>query len=294
MLPAPDPLFPEEPDRARFDTVLGWIASWFNVLPLDEAVSCLERGSLPERAAAITFDDGYADNYTVALPVLKHHGLGATFFIATAYLDGGCMWNDQVITAIRTCTSDRVDLGTIGLGSWSLGSARERRTAIDAIIGRLKYADSDHRGDLAKEVVAATRTETPGDLMLSSQQVRELRAAGMGIGAHTVTHPILARVSLEVASREVAEGSEMLRGLIGDPIEFFAFPNGKPGIDYLREHVDLLRGHGFRAAVSTSAGVAGQGADIMQLPRFTPWDRKRARFGLRALGNLWSAPIQLH
>jgi len=79
-----DPLFPEVPDTRRFARVLTWLKGWCNVLPLDKAVERLSRGQLPERAAAITFDDGYADNYTEALPVLREHGMSATFFVATA------------------------------------------------------------------------------------------------------------------------------------------------------------------------------------------------------------------
>ena len=89
VLPEPDPLAPELPDRVRFEQILQWLKSWLNVLPLDQAVRRLSTGTLPERAASITFDDGYADNCTVALPLLLKHGLPATFFIATGFLDGG-------------------------------------------------------------------------------------------------------------------------------------------------------------------------------------------------------------
>ncbi|MCU0943281.1 MAG: polysaccharide deacetylase family protein, partial [Hydrogenophaga sp.] len=97
VLAQPDPLFPGVPDVRRFDEVCRWLARWFRVMPLDEAVRALKRGNLPARAAAITFDDGYADNHDQALPVLRAHGLPATFFVATGFLDGGRMWNDTLI-----------------------------------------------------------------------------------------------------------------------------------------------------------------------------------------------------
>ena len=101
VLPRPDPLFPGVIDAAGFDAICRWVKGWFNVLALDDAARRLRDGSLPERALAITFDDGYADNHDVALPILLRHGLPATFFIATGFLDGGRMWNDTVIESIR-------------------------------------------------------------------------------------------------------------------------------------------------------------------------------------------------
>src|SRR5438876_5084025 len=81
-----DDLFPNAMHAAIFHERMLWIRSWFNVLPLDEAVTALRKGTLPARALAITFDDGYADNCTMALPILRQLGLHATFFICTAFL----------------------------------------------------------------------------------------------------------------------------------------------------------------------------------------------------------------
>ena len=113
VLPETDPLFPDEPDALRFDQVMGWVKTWFNVIPLDAAVDSLKARNLPARALAITFDDGYADNRTVALPILKRHGLSATFFIATGYLNGGRMWNDTIIEAIRGSKAKILELDHI-------------------------------------------------------------------------------------------------------------------------------------------------------------------------------------
>ena len=73
VLPTSDPLLPAEPDAVLFDSQMALLARIFNVLPLEEALSKLRRGELPARALSITFDDGYADNLDVAVPILQRH-----------------------------------------------------------------------------------------------------------------------------------------------------------------------------------------------------------------------------
>ena len=151
VLLSADPLFPQEVDAARFDRICGWLRAWFNVLPLDEAVRRLSAGTLPARSLAITFDDGYADNHDIALPILRRHGLTATFFIATGYLDGGRMWNDTIIESIRHSALDAIDLQDVqdvqgmSLGAHSLLTLAQRRAAIDTIIPRVKHLPAARR-----------------------------------------------------------------------------------------------------------------------------------------------------
>lgn len=291
-----DALFPEEVDRLEFDRICGWLRRWLNVLPLDEAVQRLARGSLPARAAAITFDDGYADNHDVALPVLRAHGLSATFFVATDYLDGGRMWNDTVIEAVRRCKADSLQLDLPGSGGQrlELGSSTARRAAIDRVLRAIKHLPAEERLAATREVAERAGQELPADLMMSAAQVRALSAAGMLIGAHTASHPILSRLGDEQARDEIVRGRAVLQDLTGTAVSLLAYPNGLPGRDYCARDVALARALGFHAAFTTSAGAAGPGcADLMQLPRFSPWDRTPFAFGARLLRNLSTAAVTL-
>lgn len=292
VLAAPDPLFPGEVDANTFDRICGWVAELFNVLPLDVAVERLRRGDLPARALAITFDDGYADNHDTALPILQRHGLTATFYIATGFLDGGRMWNDSVIEAIRRCTQpilDMTPLGFDGLGELPLSTAGERRAAIDALLARIKYRPVAERLQLVSLLERISGAEMPEDLMMSSDQVRAMHNAGMQIGAHTVSHPILAKLDSDVALQEIAQSRLRLESLIDAPVRMFAYPNGVPGKDFTAESVALVKKLGFDSAVTTGWGAARGDADPHQLPRFSPWDRSRSRFALRMMRNLWSS-----
>lgn len=293
VLPQVDPLFPDEVDAARFDELLRWVRSWFNVLPLDEAARRLQEGSLPARAAALSFDDGYADNHDVALPLLKKHGLPCSFFVATGFLDGGRMWNDTLIEAVRRTALPTLDLRGLqdvrgeDLGQHALGDTAGRRAALGQLIERVKYLPPKPRLACVNAIAARAEVNPPDDLMMSSEQVRALHRAGMQIGAHTVSHPILAKLDANQATDEIGRSRDVLQSLLGEKVGMFAYPNGKPGTDYLPDvHPAIVRELGFDAAVSTRWAAARRGDDVFQIPRFTPWDRGRTKFGLRLLRNL--------
>lgn len=286
VLPAPDPLFPDEPDATRFAEILGWIGRAFDVLPLDQAVVALQAGRLPPRALAITFDDGYADNYTVALPVLQRFGMHATFFVASGFLNGGRMWNDTVIEAIRACRATEVDLSPLGFGRYDLSSPAARRRAIDRLLPPIKYLAPEERLACVGRIAERCEAVLPDDLMMTSSQLRALHDVGMAIGGHTRSHPILARLADDEARAEIEGGKADLQAMLGSELSLFAYPNGKPGADYLACHAGMVRNAGYAAAVTTAPGAARQGSDVFQLPRFTPWDRTALRFGLRMVANM--------
>ena len=280
VLARPDPLFPGEVDAALFERQLRLLKRFYAPLPLAEAVQRLQDGSLPARAACITFDDGYADNAQVALPLLQRHGLHATFFIATGYLDGGQMWNDTVIEAVRQAPAPVLDLRALGLDCLPVAELAQRRAAIATLLGQLKYLPFDRRQQLAMQIRRQAGATAGAPAMLSTAQLRQLHAAGMELGAHTVSHPILSTLPEQEARLDIANGKHQLESLIQAPVTLFAYPNGKAGRDYGASHVAMVHSLGFKAAVATDWGVArpGAGLDLLQLPRFTPWDRGRLAF----------------
>jgi peptidoglycan/xylan/chitin deacetylase (PgdA/CDA1 family) len=289
--PEPDLLFPDEPTPDSFRQRLLWVRDWFNVLPLDRAVALLRSGKLPARAAAITFDDGYADNATVAAPILQDLGLEATFFIASGFLDGGRMWNDTLIESVRRCAAASLDLTDIGLGHLDLSTLEMRRRAIGSIVGALKHLLPDERQRRVEVVASVAGANLPDALMMTSAELRRLAAMGMGVGAHTVHHPILATLDDRAARDEIAGSREHLQGIVRQPITLFAYPNGRPGADYGRRDVELARSLDFDASFTTSPGASRMGDPLHELPRFTPWNRGRAAWALRFLQN-FRTPVQ--
>ncbi len=285
VLPEPDPMRPGEVDAATFSWHMQLLARYFNVLPLTLALRLRLEGRLPARTVCVTFDDGYADNLEVALPILQTWGVPATFFIATGYLNGGWMWNDTVIEVLRSLPVGILDLSGQGLGIYRLGNWQERVDVALQLIQALKYLPFQAREENVDYLASLVPTPLSDRLMLTAHQVRELQAAGMEIGAHTVNHPILTRLDHAMARWEIATSKQYLQELLGQEVNLFAYPNGKLGQDYLPEHRELVRDLGFVAAVSTNWGGVTMQTDPWQLPRFTPWDAQPARFMARLLWN---------
>lgn len=288
VLPRRDPLRPGEPSVEDFDWFMSYLAGHFKVLPLTQAVDLLRTGTLPRWACCITFDDGYADNLTMAQPVLEKYRLPATVFIATGYLDGGRMFNDAVIDAVALTRRQELDLRHIELGQHAIATLQDRQSAIISIIRQLKYRVPERRNrDVANIIECAECGDLPTDIMLTSRQVAELSASGVEIGGHTVNHPILTSVKDDVASYEIAAGKRRLEELTGKSIRTFAYPNGRPCQDYAARHVAIVKEIGFDLAVTTSHGTSSRESDVFQLPRFTPWGNSALKWGGMLARNAW-------
>lgn len=284
VLPQPDPMRPDEPTVEVFDWQMRVLRHAFNPLSLMEAVEALAAGTLPERAVCVTFDDGYADNETCALPILQKYQIPASVFVSTGFLNGGRMFNDSVIEAVRGFTSDSLDLRDLGLEVYPLVDWPARLRCAEQILHAIKHLEPHERSAVVAQITRDS-TALPEDLMMTDAQVRNLADNGVYIGAHTVNHPILASTAAVQARAEIAQSKQQLEELLQRPVQAFAYPNGKPGADYRPEHRDMVGELGFDTALATHWGAAVAASDPLQLPRFTPWDRTQWRFMLRLLLN---------
>lgn len=284
VLPAFDPMRPSEPTAADFEWQMALIARYMTPLSLREAMALIAKNRLPERAICVTFDDGYADNESCALPILQKHQIPATVFIASGYLNGGWMWNDVVIEAAREHIGATLDMREWGLGVHSVDTVNEAVRVAHKIINEIKYWQIDRRSAAVEYLKSLTKT-LPDSLMLNDQQVQNLYRRGVEIGGHTINHPILATLNEQELVAEIGGGKEQLESIIKDQIGFFAYPNGKPGKDYLPQQSDILKKLGFVSGLSTRWGVSTRETDRWQLPRFTPWDNTPTRFFIRLMLN---------
>ena len=281
VLDQKDPLMPGEPDIVQFEGVIKSISCVFNTLRLDEAVERLKQGRLPTRAASITFDDGYLDNLENAWPILKKYNVPMTVFVATDFTQGQMMWNDVIIESVRKLNKP-LRLPELGHESIDFSVAESQLSKLHMLINKVKYLQPSERATIVDKIAFQANYQME-PLMMNEAQLKSLDADGVLIGAHTQSHPILTSLTDQEAEQEIQQSKVRLEALLGKPVDYFAYPNGRLDADYNQCHVKIVEGLGFKAAVSTNKGVANSNAPMFELPRFTPWDINMNKFILRSI-----------
>jgi peptidoglycan/xylan/chitin deacetylase (PgdA/CDA1 family) len=288
-----DPLVPKDLDASRFEVVLDFIKSNFNVLPLAEAVGRLHTKTLPRSCAAITFDDGYAEWRNGIAVMLEKRSLPATLYITTGQFEGRPMWHERLANVVRRHQGATLDTTMIRLPSLKTGTLPEKVEALQVLEFHFKYLPlvvRDHFLQRLEASVGAVMSEVES---MKKEDLIHISNRGFEIGAHTLDHPILSLCDAERARREIGETREVLEGITKRPIHSFAYPNGRPGTDFSHRHIEMVRAAGYRYAVTTQWGVANHASSPFQIPRFTPWGPSRGQMTFQLLRNLLARPVAL-
>ena len=275
ILERPDPFYAYGTPLESFERQLRLLRRFCAVLSLDEIVTRIERGrSLPARCAALTFDDGYSDLAALTGPLLRRHGLPATAFIAVDALERGWLWPDLVRHALRTTTASYVELETLSDGgprTFALDSLAHRLTAVARLDARLKRLADQVKWTVLEELAwkllsTTTRELSMPGLMLTWGALQRLARDGISVGAHTLTHPILTRLSAQEAAHEITASRERLEAALGRPVRHFAYPNGQPE-DLSPEVRRLVKWAGYHSACTMIEGFNRPGDDQWSLRR---------------------------
>ena len=213
-----------------FDQEMQYIARHYRVVSMSEVLEHLESNSR-EMVLAVTFDDGYQDNYHNAFPILQRYGLPATIFLTTGSIDTGePLWFERLALALKTTTREFVDLDIdIPRRLW-LRTEAERLNANGQIFGILRaLPDGDRRQFLDRilKQLAAVNDGARNHKMLTWDQVRLMKARGIDFGGHTVTHPFISKLSAEDVRAEVLGCKRRIEQELQLPVEYFAYPNGR-------------------------------------------------------------------
>lgn len=256
-------------------------------IPLGELVRALAHGEVPERAVAVTFDDGYEDLLTEARPLLERHDVPATAFLIAGLL-GREFWWDALRRIIETPSRLPERLGVTGDGGWlvgplpgiakSTGTAEGRGELVRELHRRLLPLDPETRVSRLEAIAewAGVPVQAPANgQALDPAQVVELARGGLvEIGCHTLTHPVLPVLAVERQREEIERGKIDLESLVGGPVTSFSYPHGR----WDRQTARLVRASGFECACTSRNDVVLRGSDRLALPRFWIPDCDGERF----------------
>lgn len=284
---APNRLLEVTPDF--LDRTLGLIRTeGYDVVSLDEALTRLVQPEPGRFFVALTFDDGYRDNLDHAWPVLAKHGAPWTLFVTPGFAERNAkLWWLELEEAIRALPRVEVDLPD-GRFSVPAGSDAEKQRAFELLYWHLRKGPEETLlsviSGLARQagIDAAALVERE---CLPWETLRSLAGApGVTIGAHTLTHPMLAKHPEADARREMAGSKARLEEKLGLPIRHFAYPVGDPGSAGPREF-SLAREIGFASAVTTRPGhlFAEHARHLHALPRVSLNGYHQSEAAVRAL-----------
>ena len=237
-------------DPQSFRKQIEYFSQSYEILPLDRLVRYILQGnSLPKKAIAITFDDGYKDNFQYAYPILKKYHVPATIFLTTGHIGTDKLfWWDKVSYIIQHSFLEKLALGEVG--SYSLRSEIDKLHARSIVIERMKELPQERKELLIDRLVSISGVDIPfglgKGLNLTWNEIREMNNEGIDFGAHTVNHPCLVNLPLEQAKWEIVQSKTDIEEQLGKEVNAFSYPNG----DLSLKLVKLIKESGFKYAVS--------------------------------------------
>jgi peptidoglycan/xylan/chitin deacetylase (PgdA/CDA1 family)/CelD/BcsL family acetyltransferase involved in cellulose biosynthesis len=284
-----DPFFPSMP-TAAFERTMQYVARHYRVVSVAEMLDQLHHGP-PEPLVAITFDDGYQDNYENAFPVLQRYGLPATIFLTTGSLDSRQpLWFEELADALKRTEKELVEVDIDFPRRIPLRTPEERLRANGELFQLLRAMSNGERKtrlcEVLRQIGAPDSAERSGR-MLTWEQVREMKKGGIEFGGHTVTHPFVSRLTSEEAQWEMAECKRRIEDELQDHVDYFAYPNGREE-DFGQWNKQVLATAGYKAAMTTIWGLNDASTDPMELRRGGPWEEDHALFASKLDWYQWA------
>jgi peptidoglycan/xylan/chitin deacetylase (PgdA/CDA1 family) len=230
---------------------------------LREMVTSVSRGVFKPNTVVVTFDDGYAETLDVALPILERAGIPATVFAVSGYL-GREFWWDELARLVRAKQQRNGE---------SLAEPRNGASAINAA-GLRALPEADRRRSLTALANGAPACAPVRRALTVQELARLARSDLIEVGAHTVTHPLLPRLSQAEQRCELEDCRRTLEAIVGRPVFSFSYPHGA----FSETTTRLVREAAYTAACCSTPDVATQRSDLLALPRFWAGDWDGDRF----------------
>jgi len=259
--------------RSVFRGHMELLARKYYLVSLDQILR-LVRGEteLPRRAVAVTFDDGYTDNYEIATPILQQTGVPATFYATVGCIERRTLpWPSHLRFFFRKANRPR---WTDSSGKiWPLSNHEDRENAFLRSCDEYCHLPGSMHESYIAALSAALEVQMPagsGRLMMNYDQMGTLVQQGHIIGSHTMTHPNMAYLNAEDARREFFESKSLLEKALRAPVVHFSYPCPALTPHWSEQTLDASRQAGYETAVTTDPGLVRKGDDLLKLKRVRP------------------------
>ena len=280
VLPDFDPFAIDVTPVKYFENQIRLLSSYFKIVTLDAMMQEYYNNNIKPNQICITFDDGYADNYQFAFPILKKYNAPATIFLTTDYISTGCqLWFDRALQIMKNFNIGEVNLSNFNGPILNIGKYQDRSVTIKSLLEWLKTIDSIERDavlDFMDNKYGGAETNSKVR-MLNWDEVIEMSRSGIDFGSHTQSHSILSKISLEQIKTELLNSKQLIEKHIDKKVKAFAYPNGREG-DFNNDCFNILDVTGYKYAVTTIPGNNYIHTNPFQLHRISIWDSNPVDF----------------
>ena len=252
----------------------------FAVVSPGEVLAWLQgRLQLPPRAVLLTCDDGLLNCLTDMLPMLQQEGVTCLFFVtgASAGDSRAMLWYEELFLGLLQAPAGRFEITSDGVAlAFQLGARDERRVAWWSAVKRLSEVDAEARASFLQTLRIRLHAKVGLDVedqtscrrfgLMTRSELRQLVAAGMTVGAHTLSHPMLSQAAEDLAYAEISESRARLEAVLQDRVWAFAYPFGDPQ-SVTEEVLAMPQRAGFDAAFVNFGGGLGAETPPYAIPR---------------------------
>lgn len=268
----------------NFYAQMSWLKENYQIVRFEE-----DWNQLHEDAVCITFDDGYADNFTKALPILKELKIPATVFMCTGNIGKKreFWWDELESDLFCKISKAELELKDDVFGcKWTAKNYQERKNLYETLHWLMMNNQTKMR-DWLKQMEtweAISEEYRKINYLLCADEYRRLYTPELTIGAHTVNHCVLSKMSVQEQEMEINESKETLEQIFENKIEVFSYPFGVRN-DYTKDTKEICENLGFHKAASNFPGIWKDNMDLYEIPRniVRNWDKEKFINKIRGL-----------
>lgn len=253
-------VFHKEEDSSLFEKIILALKARYSLVSADQLELLLKNKKNTANVCHITFDDGVASFYTVIFPLLKKHQVPVSLFVSPEMIKARDNFWFQEIEGYEEGILKNILVNEVNISPGKLAGFSCQTIFKCLPLNQIKNVIARYQQN--------TKCEKKAPQNISAAQLQEADASGLvAVGAHTINHPVLRNEDDENCRFEIAGSVKVLEKMLGHPVKYFAYPNGRPGIDFGEREMNYLKESGITMAFSTELDTLSAENNLLSIPR---------------------------